>query len=519
MTKRSSEHGDDSLPFRHTVAKWSSKLSLRARLLSIVGLVVAAIVGGLAFLEVRSFERAVEQDLTQTARLTAQAVADDLQSRRSALDPGEIRDTLHDFAGADPAVRQITVMRAGPVGPEIVATTSSEERSTVVTMAGRALERAATVEERDPSFLSVAVPFTLSGTPFCVVSTISMAGVQQAGVRGRVIALGFAVPVIVLVTIFVDVTTRFLVHRPLAEIRGAITRATGGDLRVRAKVTRQDELGTVAAGLNGMLDRIESFNEILQNRVHEATGQLELRNAQLEDSYRQLLALRDALARAERMSALGQMAATVAHQVGTPLNLVSGYVQMIRDDPQVDARNRERLDIMMAQVDRVTSVLRTLLDQARQPPTRQTTSLHEIVERVCELAGPRLSTSGIRLQLSLPGTLPSVDVDAVQFELVFLNLISNAIDAMPQGGTLTIRAAAAEDNLRVEVADTGTGIPPSGLDRIFDPWVSAKPAGRGTGLGLGIVRDVVQAHGGRVSAQNNPAGGAVFTIDLPRAAA
>jgi two-component system, NtrC family, sensor histidine kinase HydH len=159
-----------------------------------------------------------------------------------------------------------------------------------------------------------------------------------------------------------------------------------------------------------------------------------------------------------------------------------------------------------------------MLDQARQPSVREKTDLALVLERTCELARPRLARTAVTIQVSMPEALLIVEVDRVQFELALLNLIVNAVDAMPEGGTITIHAATALGGVQLEIADTGSGIPAGVLDRVFEPWVTTKPVGQGTGLGLSIVRDVVQTHGGRVSARNGPSGGAVFVIELPLAA-
>jgi signal transduction histidine kinase len=155
-----------------------------------------------------------------------------------------------------------------------------------------------------------------------------------------------------------------------------------------------------------------------------------------------------------------------------------------------------------------------MLDHARQPPARGRDS--RISSSASELAHPRLSRSNIQLQASIAAGLPSVKADATQLEMALLNLVANALDAMPDGGTLSIAAVARPDGVRVEVADTGTGIPAAVMDRLFDAWVTTKPQGQGTGLGLAIVRDVVRAHGGSISASNQ-ATGALFVIDLPAA--
>jgi signal transduction histidine kinase len=112
--------------------------------------------------------------------------------------------------------------------------------------------------------------------------------------------------------------------------------------------------------------------------------------------------------------------------------------------------------------------------------------------------------------------LPPVRADATQLEMALFNLVTNALDAMPGGGTLSIAATARADGIRLEVADTGTGIPAEVIDRLFDPWVTTKAVGHGSGLGLAIVRDVVRAHGGSISASNQTVG-ALFVIDLPAA--
>jgi two-component system, NtrC family, sensor kinase len=226
---------------------------------------------------------------------------------------------------------------------------------------------------------------------------------------------------------------------------------------------------------------------------------------------------RESLARAERVAALGQVAANVAHQVGTPLNLVSGYIQMIRDDPRTDDRIRSRLQTVDTQIQHVTRVLRTMLDYARQPSGFEIVALSDVIERVREIAQPRLSGSGIRSQISVDEGLPPIRADVTQLEMALLNLVTNALDAMRGGGTVSITATARAETIRVEVADTGPGIPAEIMERLFDPWVTTKPAGEGTGLGLAIVRDVIRAHGGAVSAHNQstPFTGAVFVIDLP----
>ncbi|HET7220952.1 MAG TPA: ATP-binding protein, partial [Vicinamibacterales bacterium] len=430
-------------------------------------------------------------------------------------DPIDVHDTLTELIEANAALHSISVLDVEPGATQIVASTSSEEREESLALGRRAVVTGTMQRERNAQRTVVAVPVARNGRQLAVVAAVSMAGANQVRTRGSEILLWFSVPTIVLVTLLIDVAMRRLIHRPVGELRRTIARVSAGDLTSRASVLRQDELGTVAAGLNEMLVRLDHANDALQQRVEEATSELRVRNEELEKSYQRTLALREALTEAERMAAVGQMAASVAHQVGTPLNLVSGYVQMICEDRQTEAGVRQRLQIVETQLSQVTNILRTMLDQARRPGPRAPVKLAEIVDRVCALARPRLARSNVTLHVDVGEALGLVDADAPQLELALLSLVTNALDAMPSGGTLTIRGARTDTGLRLEIADTGHGIPPELMPRLFDAGVTTKPPGHGTGLGLGIVREVVRQHGGQIRAANGPDGGATFAIDLP----
>jgi len=501
---------------RPTVAKWLREISLGARLSLFVALIVAGVVTSVAYLEVRSFEQHLEQDLADSARLGAQAAADSLAQRALPLDAQDVRDTLHDLVAADPVLDGISVIEADPAGRlRVFTSTSTEERAEVLDLAQRAIANQAAASDRTSTVMTVVLPVARRAN-YAVAATVGLDSLIQTGSHGLRIALGFAVPTIVLVTILVHVTVRRLVGHPLRSILRTMEQAAGGNSRARVILIRHDELGTISDGLNEMLDQVERFNESLHARIEEATHHLSLRNAQLAASQSELFSLRESLGRAERVAALGQVAANVVHQAGTPLNLVSGYIQMIRDDPKTDDRTRSRLQTVDEQIQNVTRVLRTMLDHARQPSEAHIVDLADIITRVREVAQPRLARHNVRLQSSIDEGLPPIKADATQLEMALFNMVTNALDAMPGGGTLSIAATARPDGVRVEISDTGSGIPAEIIERLFDPWVTTKPVGQGSGLGLAIVRDVVRAHGGSISASNE-AVGARFVIDLPGA--
>jgi signal transduction histidine kinase len=185
----------------------------------------------------------------------------------------------------------------------------------------------------------------------------------------------------------------------------------------------------------------------------------------------------------------------------------------------VDSRVTRRLEIVQEQIAKVTSIVRTMLDHARRPIPKEQTNIADLLRRVSDVARPKLDAQGVKLDLRV-ADVPLVMADAVQLELALLNLVTNSLDAMPAGGVTSITAAPTQEGgVRIQVADTGTGIAPELLPRIFEPWVTTKEAGRGTGLGLSITREVVVSHGGSITVNSEVGAGSVFTIELPAAPA
>ena len=305
------------------------------------------------------------------------------------------------------------------------------------------------------------------------------------------------------VTLLVSALTRpYRVHARIEALIDTMVRAGGGDLAARAPVRLgDDEIGRLGAGLNELLNRTQSLNTSLQERVDEATRELRKSNDDLVSSYQRMFSLREALARAEQTAAAGQTAANLAHQIGTPLNLISGYVQMMLEEA-ADGRQAERLRSVQEQIRRVTGYIRATLDHVRRPPlAKDPVFPAAMLRRISEVSRPRLNAAGITFRLDVSEELPWLLGDPVQLELALLNLINNALEAMPDGGTLSVVARAVDTTTRIEVSDTGGGIAEELLPRIFEPWVTTKPIGRGTGLGLSITREVIAEHGGSIQAE------------------
>ena len=174
----------------------------------------------------------------------------------------------------------------------------------------------------------------------------------------------------------------------------------------------------------------------------------------------------------------------------------------------------------MSEATRASRIVRGLLDFARRrEPAREPVPVHELIDRALDLLGARLHRTGIEVQRLYDATLPPVLVDRDQLTQVLLNLLGNAVDAMPDGGTLTLETALVRDEqgaaAAVSVTDTGTGIPEEQLERIFEPFFTTKPEGRGTGLGLSVSQGIVRRHGGVLEVRSKPGQGTTMQIRLP----
>lgn len=328
----------------------------------------------------------------------------------------------------------------------------------------------------------------------------------------------FALSGILIMTLLVDQAARLLVYRRLARMRQTMQQAAAGQRDARMPIDGLDEIGVIARGLNDILQGLERLNEAVDVRVEAATEVFRQKSVEIADSHREMAILSEELARAGRLAALGQAAANMAHQIGTPLNLISTYVQLLIQSTPSEAGSIDRLRAIQDQVAKVTAVVRAALDSSRPPviPHEQA-DFGTLVKRVCQMAGPMLEDAGVEIEVMTPDQSVELLTDPVQLELALLNLITNSVDAMASGGKLIVRLERVNERLRLEIGDTGSGIPPELLAHIFDPWVTTKAQGKGSGLGLSIARQVIASHGGTIRVANRSDKGAVFTIDLPAA--
>jgi signal transduction histidine kinase len=495
-------------------------LSLRARLGLSAAFVVAVVVGVATLIENRIVLSAIEAEAKDAAAATALGIAGELSERPASPTGTDLDTMLFDFTRVEPALRSITVTGvAGENGPTVI-TTDEAPAPEALALSDRALRERRPASSGDTGARRlhfVAVPLErdhrLAGTVVVALSLESAFAVRR---EIETTAFAFAAIAILALAIALDHLARRLVLRPLGSIREVMARASAGDLEARVDEVRADEIGAVAGGLNVMLARLADFNTALRREVEEATRELRETNRQLAETAQRLFGARRDLARSEQLAAAGRMAADVAHQVGTPLNLVSGYVQMLLAEQPAGSREAKKLRTVREQIDRVTTIVQGLLDKARRPALdRRATSPAALVAGVAELARPTLAAAHIELSLDVPAGLPAIFVDVGQIEQALLNLVTNSRDAMPEGGRLRLSARRLDGFVEVAVSDSGHGMPAEVVSQVFDPLFTTKPPGRGTGLGLPIVREVVAAHGGTADFASRVGEGTTVTLRLP----
>jgi len=226
--------------------------------------------------------------------------------------------------------------------------------------------------------------------------------------------------------------------------------------------------------------------------------------------------LEQRLVQADKLSSIGLLAAGVAHEVNTPLAVISTYAQMLAKQVAEDTQKSLILDKIAKQTFRASEIVNSLLNFSRTSTTSfGELNLNRVIQETLTLLEHQLQKAGIQVKTSLEPDLEPVHGNAGKLQQVFLNLFLNARDAMSGSGTLEIRTWSEGAGVKVEVADTGIGIPPEHLNRIYDPFFTTKAARKGTGLGLSVSYGIIQEHGGSIEASNRPGGGARFRIELP----
>jgi signal transduction histidine kinase len=291
------------------------------------------------------------------------------------------------------------------------------------------------------------------------------------------------------------------VLRPVARLIDGIRRLGAGESGARLPVERRDELGRLASAFNDMAAKLQSARR------------------ELEAESERTLELEAELRRVETLAVAGKLATGFAHEVGTPLNIISGRAEYLLSRLPDDDPARKDLIGIVDQIDRISGIIASLLDTLRpQKPELGTVHLSGVFDRLVPLVAHAARRRDIALDVEIHAELPPLTADANQLQQVLINLLVNAIEASPAGGRVEVTAAAERRDERAGVAirvrDSGPGVAPELRAAVFQPFFTTKPRGQGTGLGLAICRDIVRDHGGTIEVADDD-GGATFVAWLP----
>jgi signal transduction histidine kinase len=480
--------------------RWSVRNKL------IVSTLVLLLVVSFAFTAASLYfsERLVEDDLRDRAIAFAREVAATIGDRRefenSRLLDSEIRRILE----ARRNVRNIDVLAfpEGETWPRLLASSDFAWRAALSPSQLRALRErqviAHLVQGAAGRHWEAVAPIELEGVVAGAVAVeFSLAFADQQLLRVRLASLGITGASVLVAVLLVGLVVRRVVDIPIREFLGVIARVERGAGDARLSVTRRDEFGTLATHFNRMLEELERNRVAQEERVRQATAELAERYGDVTRLNELLFQTQRRLRHSDRLALLGRTMAMVAHEVGTPLHSMAGHLELLSQElPEEVLRGspERRLAIIRSQLTRVTDTIEQLLAATRRPAgSRTPVDLVGVLREVLDLVSPGVASARVRLETDLT-PLPLVTADTPQVQQALLNVITNALDAMREGGTLRVRTEVERRDgtewARVAIGDTGSGIPADHLKRIFEPFFTTKELGKGAGLGLFITQQV-----------------------------
>ncbi len=494
-------------------------MSLRVKLIALFAAVLAGTMGLAAWLGGRIAQTSIETEIRERTVETGKAFVAEL-ARAASYDPRSTNDRLiqllrshrglraAELAIERPGPDQITHIELTPLGPRVEVREGQADVPQKPTFT--------LVDAADGRLWSVSLRARVGRSQGRLTLEASLSEADSLAQAERRVFIWVTAGACAALIFAVHLLLLRLVGRPIDALGSAMRQMEGGQLDVAVNVASHDELGALARGFNAMVGRIRGFNRELQEKIDQAVADLARKNHDLEVLNEMLVAARRDLTAKERLAALGQLAGTLAHELGNPLNAINGHVQLLARDPDLPAAQRQDLKTVQGEVQRMTGIIRRFLDSTRgMTPKPEKVELDALFTEALDLTLSAETRGKLELSRKVPPELSAVVIDPGLVRHVLTNFIANAVDAMPEGGQLELSAALAGEMLALSVRDSGKGIDPEERKHIFEPFYTTKPVGKGTGLGLSICREIAFALKGRVEVDSAPGRGATFTLQIP----
>jgi two-component system NtrC family sensor kinase len=333
--------------------------------------------------------------------------------------------------------------------------------------------------------------------------------------------IGITLLCILGLSIGVAVMLQRLVYVPLNDLNGAAQRISAGELEQHLPVRSSDDFGRVAGSFNTMTEALHDSRMQMQELVQSL-------ETKVQERTRELLAARAEVAQGVKLAAIGVLASGIAHELNNPLTGVLTFTSLMRKKVADGSEDAEDLDLVIRETKRCASIIRRLLDFAREKaPTSGYYKINQVVDDTVRMVDKPASLQQVRIVCNLEEGLPSIWGDADLIKQVVMNLLVNAQQAIDGSGVVTVHTRLCADTgavpdgkvptamVELTVSDTGCGIPAANLERIFDPFFTSKEVGKGTGLGLSVTYGIVRTHGGRITVESIPGEGSTFHVFLP----
>jgi signal transduction histidine kinase len=473
-------------------------LGIRQKLVLLSLLIVVVVSFGFTLVQLHLTRTWVEEDLKERAVFFARELAATIGGEHELIPGPVLERKIQQIMAVRRSVLQIDVLRFDFADASPVIASSQPARRLPFTpddanqvYRGKVVSRL--VQDAKGRYWDVMAPITFEGNVVGgIAAKFALNRFDAREARLRTLALVLTAVSVLVMGSLMGLAVHWIVNRPIGRFTRAIE-AVERQERAAVDVDTADEFGALARRFNAMIARI-----------HEL-----------------LFALQRNLSHAERLALSGKIMAEVAHEVGTPLHSVMGHLELLREDLAGHAPSEtvdRRLDVIGSQLRRVTEIIARLLDLTRRAPDQPTmVDLNRLVRDTSELVRPVVAGAGLSLHVVPDASLPSLVGHGDQLQQVVLNLLTNAMDATPAGGSIgvTTRALTGAGAVELEVRDTGRGIGEAERKQIFDPFFSTKEAGRGTGLGLFISAQIVRDHGGRIELDSAEGEGSTFRVVLP----
>ena len=439
-----------------------SQIGLKTKITFLIILIVAGVLLLASYLDYHLAKKdQIDLSLNRNI-LIAKQIDASIPDQAIREDLPRLRDEVEEWLLSRSFLLEIDVFLFSAKDWDLIVSHSRDTRRTSLTLSKDQINRLKTDKDLsslhdvgEEKRLEVTVPLH-QGTKVIggirLVSSLDEAQAFLGKKRDRAVILTFLSILVILITLTIFFGK--LVGDPIQKLVEAMSRAEKGDLETEAHIQSEDELGQLGRNFNRMLRtiretheqniqllrQVSQFNEELTGRIEAATSELAKRNEQLRLLNEALFESQRQLSQSEKLAAVGEVTAAMAHQIGTPLNSISGYLQLILQDGNLQSKDQGRLKIIESQLDRLADSVKNLLSFTRQPkPQLKSLEVNEVLEELIHLSEPWFLARNVKLAKHLSPNLPPILGDPTHLQTLFLNLITNALDAMPKGGVLTIK--------------------------------------------------------------------------------